>query len=36
MTAHFSMAQVLEIRAALELTTDERHANNVSLKSIIA
>jgi len=29
-------AQVLEIRAALELITDERHANNVSLASIIA
>jgi hypothetical protein len=28
MTAHYSMAQVLEIRAALELITDERHANN--------
>jgi hypothetical protein len=36
MTAHYSMAQVLEIRPALELITDERHANNVSLASIIA
>jgi hypothetical protein len=36
MTAHFSMARVREIRAAPELTTDERHANNVSLASIIA
>lgn len=36
MTAHYSVAQVLEIRAALELITDERHASNVSLASIIA
>jgi integrase len=36
MTAHYSVAQVLEIRQALELITDERHANNVSLASIIA
>jgi integrase len=36
MTAHYSVAQVLEIRAALELITSERHANNVSLASIIA
>lgn len=35
MTAHYSVAQVLEIRAALELITDERHANNVSLTTII-
>jgi hypothetical protein len=27
---------VLEIRAALELITSERHANNVSLASLIA
>ena len=36
MTAHYSVAQVLEIRAALELITDERHANNISLASLIA
>ena len=36
MTAHYSMAHLFEIRAGLELTTDERHANNVSLASIIA
>lgn len=36
MTAHYSVAQVVEIRAALELITDERHMNNVSLASIIA
>lgn len=36
MTAHYSVAQVLEIRAALELITDEREANNVSLASLIA
>jgi integrase len=35
MTAHYSVAQVLEIRAALELITSEKHANNVSLASII-
>ena len=35
MTAHYSVAQVVEIRQALELITDERHANNVSLASII-
>ena len=35
MTAHYSMAQVIEIRAALELITDEKHASNVSLASII-
>ena len=35
MTAHYSMAQVVEIRAALELITDEKHASNVSLASII-
>ena len=36
MTAHYSVAQVLEIRAALELITDEQHANNISLASLIA
>jgi hypothetical protein len=36
MTAHYSVAQVVEIRSALELIVDERHANNVSLASIIA
>jgi hypothetical protein len=36
MTAHYSVAQVLEIREALELITNERHANNVSLASLIA
>lgn len=36
MTAHYSVAQVIEIRAALELITDEKHANNVSLAAIIA
>lgn len=35
MTAHYSVAQVLEIRNALELITDERHANNKSLASIV-
>ena len=35
MTAHCPVAQVVEIRQALELITDERHANNVSLASII-
>jgi len=35
MTAHYSIAQVVEIREALEKITDERHANNVSLASII-
>jgi hypothetical protein len=35
MTAHCSVAQVVEIREALEKITDERHANNVSLDSII-
>ncbi len=29
------MAQVVEIRQALELITDKRRANNVSLASII-
>jgi integrase len=36
MTAHYSVAQVLEIRGALELITDERQENNVSLASLIA
>jgi hypothetical protein len=35
MTAHYSVAQVVEIPQALELITDERHSNNVSLASII-
>jgi hypothetical protein len=35
MTAHYSVAQVVEIRKALEKITDEKHANNVSLASII-
>jgi hypothetical protein len=36
MTAHYWVAQVLEIRNAQELITSERHANNVSLASLIA
>jgi hypothetical protein len=35
MTAHYSVAQVVEIRDALEKLTEEKHANNVSLASII-
>jgi len=35
MPAHYSVAQVQEIRAALELITSERHVNNVSLASLI-
>ena len=35
MTAHYSVAQVVEIRQALELIVDERNANNISLASII-
>lgn len=35
MTAHYSVAQVVEIRQALELIIDERNANNISLASII-
>ena len=35
MTAHYSVAQVVEIREALEKITDEKHANNVPLASII-
>lgn len=36
MTPHYSVAQVLEIREALELIIDERNVSNVSLASIIA
>ena len=35
MTAHYSVAQVVEMREALEKITDDKHANNVSLASII-
>jgi hypothetical protein len=35
MTAHDSVAQVVEIREALDKITDEKHANNLSLASII-
>jgi hypothetical protein len=35
MTAHYSVALVVEIREALEKITDEKHANNVSLASIL-
>jgi integrase len=35
MTAHYSVAQVVELRQALELITDERHAQNVPLSAII-
>jgi integrase len=35
MPAHYSVAQVVEIRQALELLTDERYASNVSLASLI-
>ena len=35
MRAQWSVAQAVEIRDALELITDERNANNVSLASII-
>ena len=35
MTAHYSMAQIVEIRDALELITDERHRSNKSLASHI-
>ncbi|MGH8732454.1 MAG: hypothetical protein ACREVB_02090 [Burkholderiales bacterium] len=35
MTAHYSVAQMVEIREALEKITDEKHANNVSLASSI-
>jgi hypothetical protein len=34
-TAHSSMAQIVEIRDALELITDERHRFNKSLASLI-
>lgn len=33
MTAHYSVAQVVEIREAPEKITDQKHANNVSLAS---
>jgi len=35
MTAHYSMAQIVEIRHALELITDERNCFNKSLASLI-
>jgi integrase len=35
MTAHYSMAQIVEIREALELITDERHRFNKSLASLV-
>ena len=35
MTAHYSMAQIVEIRDALELITDERNCFNKSLASPI-
>lgn len=35
MSDHYAVAQVLEIRSALELITTERHAGNVSLASLI-
>ena len=35
MPAHYSVAQVVEIREALELITSERHAQNVSLASLV-
>ena len=35
MTAHYSMAQIVEIRDALELITDERNCFNKSLSSLI-
>ncbi len=35
MAAHYSVAQVVEIREALEKITSERHAHNVSLASTI-
>ena len=35
MTAHYSMAQIVEIRDALELITDERHRFNTSLASLV-
>ena len=35
MTAHYSMAQIVEIRDALELITDERNRFNKSLASLI-
>ena len=35
MTAHYSMAQIVEIRDAMELITDERNCFNKSLASLI-
>jgi integrase len=35
MTAHYSMAQIVEIRDAMELITDERHRFNKSLASLV-
>jgi len=35
MTAHYSVVQVVEIRAALELITDERNRFNKSLATLI-
>ena len=35
MTAHYSMAQIVEIRDALELITDERNRFNKSLAMLI-
>ena len=35
MTAHYSMAQIVEIRDALELITDERNRFNKSLATLI-
>lgn len=35
MPQHYAVAQVIEIRAALELITDERHAQNVSLATLV-
>ena len=34
-STHYAVAQVQEVRQALELITDERHASNVSLASLI-
>ena len=35
MTAHYSMAQIVEIRDALELITDERNRFNKSLSMLV-
>jgi hypothetical protein len=35
MTAHYSVAQVVEIRDALELITDERNRFNKSLATLV-